>query len=361
MVNVQGWIVLAAAVLAAVTVVEVARRLLTSRMARRWPYTSNIARRCTKPAFATAAIIGALIELAAMDANDYFAGYQAELENGLTLALTAATLWLVVQAGYVGTDIWLNNLAKLGDPDHPDYRRIRTQVLLLRRLAAAAATVIAAGVVLFSFPEVRAVGAGLLASAGLAGIIAGVAARSTLGNLLAGLQLAFSDALRIGDIVVVEDRWGWIDEMTLTYVVVRAWTGPRMILPVSYFTENPFEHWSRQRHEFLGTVYLRVDWTVPIKEIRQEMYRFVHDSPLWDRKDCVLNVTDVLPDGTIELRALMSTHDWASNWDLRCDVREHLVTFLRERYPHALPRLRTELVSPAEISGDGSGHVRRER
>ncbi|MQA88406.1 MAG: mechanosensitive ion channel [Streptosporangiales bacterium] len=358
--DVQGWIALGATVLVAVAIVEVARRIMTSRMASRWPFTAEIVRRCTKPAFATAAIIGALIGLVAVNQGDYLARYEPTLEHGLVLALTAATLWLIVQAGYVGTDIWLDNLAKLGDPEDPEYRRLRTQVLLLRRLAAATAAVIAAGVVLFSFPGVRAVGAGLLASAGLAGIIAGLAARSTLGNLMAGLQLAFSNALRIGDIVVVEERWGWVEEITLTYVVVRAWTGPRMILPVSYFTENPFEAWSRQRHEFVGTVYLRVDWMVPIEEVRQELYRFVHASPLWDQRDCVLNITDVLPDGTVELRALMSTHDWASNWDLRCDVREHLVTFLREHYPSALPRLRAELVDPTKLTGDGSGRIQPE-
>lgn len=347
-----GWIALAVSILVAVAVVEVIRRILTSRLASRWPLATKIVERCTRPAFATAFLVGALtgVEIGT------FGELEPPLQHGVMLGLTAATLWLIVQAGYAGTELWLEDLAELGDPADPEYRRLRTQVLLLRRVVAAVATVIAIGVVLFSFDSVRAVGAGLLASAGVAGIIAGIAARSTLGNLLAGLQLAFSNALRIGDIVVVEGRWGWIEEITLTYVIVRVWTGPRMILPVSYFTETPFEHWSRQQHEFVDMVYFRVDWTVPVEEIRQELYRYVHQSPLWDQKDCVLNVTDVLPNGTVELRALMSAADWASIWYLQCEVREHLVAYLRENYPHALPRLRAELTTPVELAGDGSGH-----
>lgn len=346
----QSWITVSASIIVAVAVVEAARRVLRSQIASRWPLAAKIVERCSKPAYAVAFLAGGLIGLQLAR----FRELEAPLQHAMVLGLTAATLWLLVQSSYVGTDMWLDDLAKLGDPDDPEYRRVRTQVLLLRRVAAAVAVVIAIGVVLFSFQSVRAVGAGLLASAGLAGIVAGVAARSTIGNMLAGLQLAFSDALRIGDIVVVEDRWGYIDEITLTYVVVRVWTGPRMILPVSYFTENPFEHWSRYRHEFLGTVYLQVDWTVPIAEIRQELYRFVHESPLWDRKDCVLNVTDVLSNGAVELRVLLSAGDWASLWDLQCDVREHLVTWLRDNHPHALPRLRAEVLSPFEAAGDGA-------
>lgn len=354
----SGWITLAASVVIAIAVVEVIRRILTSSGASRWPLTGKIVRRCTKAAFATAFLLGALVGVEI----GTFRVLEPPLQHGMTLGLTGAVLWLIVQAGFVGTEMWLDDLAELGDPDDPDYRRLRTQVLLLRRVAAAVAVVIGIGVVLFSFDSVRAVGAGLLASAGVAGIIAGVAARSTLGNLLAGLQLAFSDALRIGDIVVVEDSWGWVDEINLTYVVVRVWTGPQLVLPVSYFTETPFEHWSRhKRADFVDAVYLQVDWTVPIPEIRQELYRFVHESPLWDQKDCVLNVTDVLPNGTVELRALVSAADWASLWDLRCDVREHLVTYLQEHHPHALPRLRAELTAPIEVNGSRSGRQRVDR
>lgn len=352
--SINGWLTFAASILIAVAVVEVIRRILSSQLASRWPMTSRIVQRCTKPAFATAFLLGALIGVEI----GRFRSFEPPLQHGLVLGLTAAALWLLVQAGHAGTDAWLDDLAELGDPADPEYRRLRTQVLLLRRVASAVAVVIAVGVVLFSFQSVRAVGAGLLASAGVAGIIAGVAARSTIGNLLAGLQLAFSNALRIGDIVLVEDRWGWIEEITLTYVVVRVWTGPRMILPVSYFTENPFEHWSRQRHDFLGTVYLQVDWTVPIEEIRQEATRFVGESPLWDHEVCTVVVTDVLPGGTVELRVLVSAPDWDALWGLRCAVRERLVTFLRDSYPYALPRLRAELSPPLEVGGDGANRSR---
>ncbi|MFD0891469.1 mechanosensitive ion channel family protein, partial [Streptosporangium algeriense] len=184
---------------------------------------------------------------------------------------------------------------------------------------------------------------GLLASAGIAGVVVGIAAQSMLGNLLAGLQLVFSDALRLDDVVVVQGEWGRIEELSLTYVVLRLWDERRLVLPVSYFTTNPFENWTRHTSRVIGAVMFRIDWTVPVEELRVELYRVLREHPLWDQKDWTLQVTDTLPNGLLELRALMSAADSPSAFDLKCDMREHLVKYVRERYPEALPRLRVDM------------------
>jgi small-conductance mechanosensitive channel len=182
------------------------------------------------------------------------------------------------------------------------------------------------------------------------GIVAGLAAQSAVGNLIAGLQIALTDPIRIEDVVVVGDEWGRIEEITLTYVVVRAWDNRRLILPVSWFTTNVFQNWTRHESRVLGSVVLHTDYTVPVQEVRAELHRLVRESPLWDGREWVLQVVDTTPT-TMVLRGLMSSADAPSNWDLRCDVREKLVTFLQERHPESLPKLRTTIEFPEESSG----------
>jgi small-conductance mechanosensitive channel len=205
-----------------------------------------------------------------------------------------------------------------------------------------------------TFPRGRTLGASFLASAGVLGIVAGLAAQTTLGNLIAGLQIAFTDPIRIDDVVVVDGEWGRIDEITLTYVVVRTWDNRRLILPVSWFTQNVFQNWTRHESRVLGNVILHVDFSVPVDRLRAEMRRLVEASPLWDHRDWVLQVVDTTPT-TMVLRGLMSSADAPSNWDLRCEVREQLLDFLQRNYPESLPRLRTEVerlpASPAAESG----------
>ncbi|RAY14159.1 hypothetical protein DPM19_16395 [Actinomadura craniellae] len=225
-------------------------------------------------------------------------------------------------------------------------------MLLLRRVSSAAVVLLAIGTALFTFPEVRALGAGVLASAGVAGLVVGLAAQPVLSNVFAGLQLAFSDAIRLDDVVVIEDEWGRIEELTLSYVVVRTWDERRLILPVSYFADKPFENWTRHGSRVIGSVLIHVDWSVPVDELRTELYRTLREHPLWDQRDWVLQVTDVLPNGLVQLRALMSAADSASAWDLRCDVRERLVTHIREHHPEALPRLRAEVPTGLGMPGE---------
>ncbi|MFL6053381.1 MAG: mechanosensitive ion channel family protein [Actinoallomurus sp.] len=331
--------VLIGSILLGLLVVEILRRALTSRLVSDWPLAPPIVRRCVKPGFTLAFSAGAT---AGLPPRGILGAYTPDVRHALSLIVIASVTWLIIQAAYATTDVALDHLTKIEGDRNVRARRVRTQVMLLRRTSAAIVVIIAASSMLFTFPAVRAVGAGLLASAGIAGIVAGIAAQSTLSNVFAGLQLAFSDALRIDDVLVVEGQWGRIEELTLTYVVLRLWDERRLMLPVSYFVHNSFENWTRRTARVIGTVLLHVDWNVPVEEVRTELYGFLREHPLWDQKDWVLQVTDVLPNGLVQLRALMSAHDSASAFDLRCDVREHLIAFIREKYPAALPRFRAE-------------------
>jgi small-conductance mechanosensitive channel len=334
--SVPNWIVLVLAVLAAVAAVEVVRRVLRSRLiGSRWRLAEPLVRRCTWPGFTSAAVTTAHLVYQPAEPIE-------TVEHALDLLLIACVTWLVIQSAYAVTDVILERLVAIEGDGNRRARRFRTQITLVRRVAAAVIIVLALGAMLFTFPAVRALGAGLLASAGIIGVVAGIAAQPTLGNMIAGLQLAFSDAIRLDDVVVVQNEWGRIEELTLTYVVLRLWDERRLVLPVSYFTQNPFENWTRHGSRVIGHVFLRVDWSVPVEELRTELYHFLRGHPLWDQKDWTLQVTDLLPNGLVELRALMSAADSASAWDLKCDVREHLITHIREHHPKSLPRFRVE-------------------
>jgi small-conductance mechanosensitive channel len=193
-----------------------------------------------------------------------------------------------------------------------------------------------------TFPKVKQLGTAILASAGIIGIVVGMAAQRTIGAFIAGLQIAFTQPIRVDDVVIVENEWGRIEEITLTYVVVRIWDLRRLIVPVTYFIEKPFQNWTRVTADILGTVFLYVDYTVPIDSIREELHRVLKESQLWDGKVCVLQVTNT-SERTVELRALMSAADASVAWSLRCEVREKLIDFIKTKYPQALPRLRAEL------------------
>ncbi|MEV0821618.1 mechanosensitive ion channel family protein [Nonomuraea rubra] len=337
------WPILVISVVGAILVVEVSRRVLT-KVGRKWALARHLVEHCTWPAFSVAAVVAFNLVFGPGMFGDSASerGTAGTVERVLGLFTIAAVTWLIVQAAYALTDVILDRLVLVEGERNRRARRIMTQIALVRRVAAAIIIVIAVGAMLFSFPQVRALGAGLLASAGIAGAIVGIAAQPTIGNMLAGLQLAFSDALRLDDVVVVEDEWGRIEELTLTYVVLRLWDERRLVLPVSYFTQNPFENWTRHGSRVLAVCLLRVDWSVPVPKLRDALYEFLQGNPLWDQKDWTLQVTDVLPNGLVELRALMSAADSPSSWDLKCDVREFLVNFVRDNYPESLPRFRVE-------------------
>jgi small-conductance mechanosensitive channel len=220
-------------------------------------------------------------------------------------------------------------------------RRVQTQIEVLHRIVVVIVVVVALSVMLMTFPTIKHIGMSLLASAGLAGLIVGMAMKSTLSSLIAGIQIAFTQPIRIEDVVVVEGEWGWIEEIGTTYVVVRIWDLRRLVLPLSYFIEHPFQNWTRSSSDLLGTVFLYVDYTVPVEEVRAELRRIVESTNLWKGEVCVLQVSDAT-EQAVQLRALVDAHDSNAAWGLRCFVREKLIQFLQEKYPSALPKVRAE-------------------
>jgi small-conductance mechanosensitive channel len=220
-------------------------------------------------------------------------------------------------------------------------RKVRTRFQYLQIVLYAFIIVIGIALVLYQFKTLRAIGSGLLVSTGVAAIILAFAAHQTLGNLLAGFQVAFTQPFRIDDVVIVEGEWGRIEEITFTYVVVRIWDQRRLVLPLSYFLNNPFQNWTRTSADIWGTVNLYVDYGVPVKRVREELKRILESSQLWDGKVAVVQVTDA-SERTVTLRALVSAKNASDAWDLRCLVREKLIDFLQREYPDSLPRLRVQ-------------------
>src|SRR5688572_4328270 len=216
----------------------------------------------------------------------------------------------------------------------------RLRSCLLKKIAVGIIALFAIASMLMVFQPVRQLGTAMIASAGVAGIVIGFAAQKSLGTLLAGFQIAMTQPIRIDDVVIVEGEWGKIEEITLTYVVVRIWDLRRLVVPITYFIEKPFQNWTRTSADILGTVFLQVDYGVPVDAVRQELTRILEASPHWDRKVNVLQVTDA-KERTLELRALASSSDASKSWDLRCEMREKLVAFVQKNFPHSLPRLRT--------------------
>jgi small-conductance mechanosensitive channel len=206
--------------------------------------------------------------------------------------------------------------------------------------------------ILMTFEKVRYLGTSILASAGIAGLIVGFAAQRSIATLLAGIQIAITQPIRIDDVVIVENEWGRIEEITLTYVVVRIWDLRRLILPITYFLEKPFQNWTRVSADILGTIFLYVDYTVPVEAVRAEFRRILEKSGKWDGRVSVLQVTNTT-ERTVELRALVSATDSSSAWELRCHVREKLIEFLQKNYPHALPRLRAEISDQSDREEKG--------
>jgi small-conductance mechanosensitive channel len=259
-------------------------------------------------------------------------------QKGIGILFIVALSFLIVH-GINAMQAALLSQQRLDLPDNLSARRIYTQVSVIRKIIITAVIIIATGSVLMLFDPVRQFGTSILASAGIAGIVIGFAAQRTLGNVLAGIQIALTQPLLIDDIVVVEGEFGQIEEITLTYVTVRTWDLRRMILPITYFVEKPFQNWSRVSTDLLGPIVLYLDYQAPIGELRKELKRLVENNPKWDRKVCGLQVTDT-KQTTIEVRALVSSTDPGKVFDLRCEVREGLIEYLCRNHPESLPRQR---------------------
>jgi small-conductance mechanosensitive channel len=264
----------------------------------------------------------------------------------LSIWIIAAVSWFLVKIVHISRDIVLSYYA-MDEKDNLQARRVYTQIRMIERILTILILFIAVAAILMTFDKVRQVGVSLLASAGIMGIVLGFAAQRTLGNVIAGIQIAIAQPIRLDDVVVVENEWGRVEEITLTYVVVRIWDLRRLIVPISYFVEKPFQNWTRTSADLLGSVFIYADYTIPIGEIREELQRILAGTELWDKKVSALQVTDATKE-VIEIRALMSASDSSTAWNLRCLVREKLIEFMQKRFPESLPRARVELENVAE-------------
>ena len=265
-------------------------------------------------------------------------------QNAVSLVLIGTVALVLIQL-VNGAESLLFRHYRLDVRDNLQARKIYTQVTVLKKVAIAVIALFTLASMLMVFDPVRQLGTSILASAGIAGIVIGFAAQKSIATLLAGFQIAFTQPIRIDDVVIVENEWGRIEDITLTYVIVRTWDMRRLILPITYFIEQPFQNWTRTSSELLGTVFLYVDYTMPLEPLREELDRILDASAYWDRKVKVLQVTDA-KEQTLQLRALASAADASSAWNLRCEVREKLIAFVQAHYPQHLPRMRAELPPP---------------
>ncbi|WP_375406513.1 mechanosensitive ion channel family protein [uncultured Amnibacterium sp.] len=273
-------------------------------------------------------------------------GLRTPVGQALGIEIIAFAAWFVGAFVSLLVDVALVRY-RTDVADNRVARRVRTQVLILRRLAIVVIVVIAIGSALLLFPEARSAGASLFASAGVISIIAGLAAQSTLGNVIAGMQLAFSGAIRVDDVVIANDEWGRIEEITLTYVVLHVWDDRRLVLPSTYFTTTPFENWTRTSSQLMQSVDFDLDWLVDPQAMRDEMHRILARTTLWDGRVSVLQVTDAVG-GMIHVRILVTAVDAPTLFDLRCFVREEMIRWLHEQQPAALPRTRVLMTEPGE-------------
>jgi small-conductance mechanosensitive channel len=261
--------------------------------------------------------------------------YRQGLEKTVEILLTLSISWILIGIIRIFEDYaYLSYDIKRSD--NLRERKIRTQLQFIRRLAITLIIVVTVCIILLSFNNMRRLGAGLLTGVGLGGIIIGFAAQRSLGNLLAGFQIAFTQPIRIDDVLVVEGEWGRVEEITMTYVVLHIWDERRLILPINYFIEKPFQNWTRNESELMGTVFLYLDYTAPVDKLRTELTRLLESDSLWDKRVNALQVTNA-SDRTIEVRALMSARNSPDAFDLRCHVREGLIAYVREHSPESLP------------------------
>ncbi|MFJ2837739.1 MULTISPECIES: mechanosensitive ion channel family protein [Nocardia] len=301
-------------------------------------------------------LLGVVVLRAAYPLAELDSRHDAVIGNILAAAAILAVTWLVVRvADAVAENLLRRYAARTSEISR--VRQLRTQLGLVRRVVTSILVVTTAAVaILLLFPSLRTLGTSLLASAGVIGIIAGVAAQSTLSNLMAGLQIAFGDSVKIGDTVVVEGEWGTVEEITLAFLTVRIWDDRRLTMPVSYFNSKPYENWSRGGPEVTGTVLLHLDHSTPVPLLREHLHDYLRGCPEWDGRSWNLLVTDSTPTNIV-VRAAMSTSNADDAWTLRCAVREELLDWLGRRHPNALPKIPASIIS----AGDGAAAEEPER
>ncbi len=311
---------------------------LTRRLKNRDYRRARIARVISRPlAFA----LPLLLLIPALEATPLHGRWLDQSLRLLHIGLTGCFIWLLVRAVAAGEQAILRD-HPMEVADNLEARRIQTQTRVLSRVLMGAIILVGVSLILLTFPMVRQIGTALLASAGIIGLVAGIAAKPVFGNLIAGLQIALTQPIRLDDVVIVEGEWGRVEEINSSYVVVRIWDARRMVVPLTWFIEHPFQNWTRRSADLLGTAFLWLDYTAPIPAIRVELERICKGEALWDGQVCVTQVTET-SERTLQVRLLVSARNSGDAFDLRCIVRERMLDFLAREHPQALPRTRAEL------------------
>ena len=347
-----AWPAVLFAAIAALVLGLLAHRLgavVVLRLTRSTPVAATIAALARRPAqFAVPLVALQAVGQAAPDGLRWITGVRH-----FSALLLATLTWLGVRA-LRGVALGVIAQHPSDVQDNLQARRIQTQARVLARTAMVAIVLAGLALMLMTFPGARQVGASLRASAGVVGIVAGIAARPVFSNLIAGLQLALAQPIRIDDVLIVQGEWGRVDEITGTYVVLRLWDERRLIVPLQWFIENPLENWTRRIAQITGTVFVWVDYRMPLEPLRSEALRVCSAAPEWDQRLCLLQVTEV-GERAVQLRVLVTSRDSGQNWDLRCKVREALIELMQRQYAHYLPQLRAAIAT-----GDGvaSGPLR---
>jgi small-conductance mechanosensitive channel len=340
----KSWIGLGIAVLialAAVLVIVVITSVVARLTARRESWARALILRARRPyrAFLLVVAVWLAIHLTLPSPVPL-----RTVDHGFLIATIAAGTWLAAALVSFGLGL-VTGRYRTDVADNKRARRAQTQIAIVRRLASVVIVIVGLASILLTFPGVQAVGASVLASAGVVSIVAGLAAQSTLANVFAGIQLSFSDAIRVDDVVIANKEWGRIEEITLTYIVVHIWDDRRLVLPSTYFTSTPFENWTRHSSELLGSVEFDLDWQASPSQMRERLDAILAGTPLWDGRTGVLQVTDAVG-GLVRIRVLVSAVDAPTLFDLRCHVREQLVQWLHETDAAALPRTRIQSIEP---------------
>ena len=334
------WRVLVAAVLAVglSLLVHHLGGLVLLRVTRSMPIANAVARRCWRPAGCVLALMALLVVWEAAPDTLLLINNVRRM-NGLLLLATLT--WLALRA-VSGVAHGVAAQYPVDVEDNLNARRVQTQTQLLARTASFMVVVAGGSLMLMTFPGARQVGASLLASAGVIGIVAGIAARPVFSNLIAGLQLALAQPLRIDDVLIIQGEWGRVEEITGTYVVLKIWDERRLIIPLQWFIENPFQNWTRNSAQIIGTVFIWVDYRMPVQPLREAAQAACQAAVEWDKRLCLLQVVEA-GEQSMQLRVLVTSGNSSLNWDLRCKVREALVDFMQREYPQFLPLTRVNV------------------
>lgn len=341
-----GAVVAALLAVLAALVVHAVGRLLLLRVVSFSVLLGSVVRRLDRPAGFVLPVLA--LQIVWHGAADELRGI-TPLRHWNGVLLIALVTWLAT-AAVRGLAEGVTKLHPSDVADNLQARRVLTQTRVLSRTAMGVLLVVGLSFILMTFPGVRQLGASLLASAGVAGLVVGLAAKPVFSNLIAGLQIALSQPIRIDDVLVVTGEWGRVEEITGSYVVMRLWDERRLIVPLQWFIENPFQNWTRRSADILGTVMLSVDYSLPLAPLRAEVQRLCEASTGWDRRVCKVQVTDSNERG-MQLRVLVSSASSGQNFDLRCELREALIAFIAHHHPGSLPRLRTEVEGSPPAAG----------